>query len=326
MVTIEGVAEKAGVSVATVSRVINNESMVTKDKVERVKAAMSEINYHPNTLRKKKEKGAAKTVLVVTSDVIDDILKGISDAAKTRDYNVMLDYVTSNDVNTKNIQQYFEKGIVDGAILINYFASPKEIASINELYPLVQCGETTYAHNSFSVSIDDERAAYDLTTYLIQNNKRRIAFSAFDFDVNFSKRRIVGYQRALYENDIPYDPTLLFTTEHSVEGGTEIAAKVLADGYPPLDAIVCASNLVAEGFLHALRKVGGKDRPPIVVAGFDNVESSELIAPQIVTVSQPFFQIGYEAMRMLYSLIHSEIKENQRVYLPYEIIVPQDMK
>lgn len=325
MVTIENIAERAGVSVATVSRVINNEFLVTKEKVERVKAAMKEMGYQPNYLRKKKEKKDTKIVLVVTSDIIDDILKGISDAAQGRDYDIMLDYVTSSDINTRSIRRYLENGIVDGIILINYFVANEEIAAINEHYPLVQCGETTGSPNSFSVSIDDERAAYDLTTYLIHSNKKRIAFSTFDLNVNFLKQRKRGYLRALYENNIPYDPKLFFTTDHSVESGMEVASTVLAGDHPPIDAIVCASNLVAEGFLHALEKGDAGNRSSIMVAGFDNVEPSELIEPRIVTISQPFYQIGYEAMRTLYALIQNEIRENRKIYLPYEMIAPQDV-
>lgn len=320
MVTIEDVAQKAGVSVATVSRVLNNEFLVTREKIEKVKAAISELGYVPNALRRRSPaKTKTNIVLVVTSDIVDDMLSGISDAAKLRGYNVMLDYVSSKVVDTESIMRYLDNGIVDGIILINYYSNIAEIEQINEKYPLVQCGNFLRLNNAFLVSINDEQAAYELTSHLIEIGKNRIAFSTMDLDAPFVIERKKGYLRALCEHHLEYDPGLVIYTDHSIEGGEEVARRMMAMT-PPADAVICLFDLTAYGCYKELKKMKVQMPSQAAMACFD-VGYSELVEPEITSIVQPFYQIGSESMRTLQDIITGKLNDGRRIYLNHELIV-----
>lgn len=325
MVTIEDVAEKAGVSIATVSRVINNEIMVTQDKINKVKNAINDLGYVPNTLRRKSQKKETKIVMVVTSDIIDDMLSGISDAAKKHNYDIMLNYITNDKKSTSSITKYLENGIIDGVILINYYNNIDEIIKINENYPLVQCGDSINIPDSCMVSINDEKASYEITNHLFDIGKRRIAFTFVNENALFANERKKGYVRSLFEHHVEFDPALIFQSDHSFEGGVEAANHILSFK-KPVDAIMCSFDVSAVGCITQLKKMNVKVPEQIAVTGFDNTEISEIVDPKITTIAQPFYQIGYESMRILYSIINGELSDGRRIYLNHELIVRKSSK
>jgi DNA-binding LacI/PurR family transcriptional regulator len=324
MVTIEDVANAAGVSIATVSRVINNDYLVTNEKVEKVKASMNELGYVPHASRHKISKGNSKMIMVITSQIIDEMLHGVKDAAANIGYDVLLNYVIDNE-DKNDIIYRFEDGFINGVILINYFYNNNQIIEINNKYPLVQCGDVIELPNSFMVSIDDERAAYELTNHMLSLGKRRIAFAKLDNSTFFSREREKGYRLALQQSGIPADPALITSCDNSYESGVEVA-KYLMSLENKADAVVCVYDMVAAGCINALQSNGIRVPQDIAVAGFDNIELSEMLKPNITTISQPFYEIGTEAVRTLNAIMNGEINEGRRILLNHQMIVRSSTK
>lgn len=321
--TIEDVAIRAGVSVATVSRVLNNSHMVSSQKVERVLAAVKELNYQPNALGRSLRRSESKVILVVCPVVNDEVLQGIHDAAKELEYGVIINYVgPKRDL----IAPYFENfhfGYVDGAILFGAFYRSMELKKIAEQLPIVQCCGHMDLPNSFRVSIDDEKAAYDMTSHIISTGKKKIGLITLDYkDIDepvFSKRE-KGYKQALADNNIPFDPELRKVTFTSFESGYETCNQLLEQNNRP-DAIFCVTDMLAFSAIRAIQDAGLSVPRDIAVGGFDNREITEICNPKITTIAQPFYEMGQVAFSMLVSKIKGDITVGRKVMMNHELII-----
>lgn len=320
MVTIKEVAERAGVSVTTVSRVLNNKSMVATEKLEKVQEAIRALEYFP-TPRRKKSKGDTPIVMVAISSMIDEALEGISDGAHKYGYDIMLTYASGNFQNLDSMFRYLERGIVEGVILFNYNKNMDEIKKISGKYPLVECGNCADLPDCCTVSIDDELASYEMTSHFIALGKRRIAFVGPSFDALFAAERRRGYRRALYEHDIPFDPEMVFTvSDYSYESGVEAAGRILNTGLSA-DAIICPFDTTAAGCLSVLKRRGIRVPGQIALSGFDSTEISDIVEPKITTVAQPFYQMGYQSVRELYARIQNGPCKGKKIHLSHELLI-----
>lgn len=319
MITIEDVAQRAGVSVATVSRVLNNNCLVAQEKVDKVNAAVEELGYKPSASKRKAVKIQSKMILVVMNVVIEEIIKGIKASARNNGYEVLLDLDAEKE-NADIIARYMADGRFEGIILANCFFDEKDIAEICENYPVVQCGNRMLLPSVSTISIDDEQAAYEITSHLIQTGKRRIAFTRLEENVEFSTRRQIGYCRALYENRIPIDSGLIFMCDHSYESGVEVANTILKMENRP-DAVFCTYDMLAIGCMNTLKERHLSIPKDIAVTGFDDIELSGMAVPPITTVSQPFFEMGDESVRTLLAVINGEISNDRTIVIDHKLVI-----
>lgn len=323
MATIEDVAKLAGVSVATVSRVLNNSDIVSKEKKEKVLEVASQLNYQPNISGRNLRRSEAKMVLVVCAFVLDDVLLGIQDAAKRLGYDVIVS-CTGGIQDVSDSLKFLQNGMVDGVIFMNMIFKAEELSGINKQYPVVQCCEYIDMSNSYFVATNDEKAAYDMVCHLIEQGKKKIAFVAYDGDPNqgtsFSNERERGYRRALIEHGLMANPLYRFSGDICVATGVEIAELCLKMEDRP-DAIFCVQDMIAIGCQNALKKAGVKIPEEIAIAGFDNLEICEICDPPLTTIGQPFYEIGKETMNMLVMLIKGEIAVGRRVLIDHKLIV-----
>jgi LacI family transcriptional regulator, repressor for deo operon, udp, cdd, tsx, nupC, and nupG len=322
MATIEDVAEKAGVSVATVSRVLNNNYMVSNEKKNRVFEAVKALNYQPNALGRNLRRSETKMVLVICTVVIDEAMAGIQDIAKELGYDVILSY-TGNKRDGMCSIKFLENSLVDGVILLNMLFKDEELLTISEKYPVVQCGEYVDIPNSFLVATNDQKAAYEMTSHLIQLGRKRIGFVAYEeFGItsHFSLEREKGYKQALADHGIPYDPELKKIGDFSYESGIDAAKQFLSMKEKP-DAVFCTQDNMAVGCVNTFKNAGVSVPEDIAVSGFDNVELAEICNPSLTTVNQSFYEIGRETMRLLVSLIKGEITIGRQVLINHQLII-----
>ncbi|MBN1468413.1 MAG: LacI family DNA-binding transcriptional regulator [Fusobacteriaceae bacterium] len=319
MANINEVAKLAGVSVATVSRVLNNNYMVSDEKKQKVLEAVKELDYQPNTYAKNLRQSENKMILVVCTIMMEQALDGIKDAAQQAGYDVIFDYLGFRDPKS-NALKFLQSGLVGGVIFLNVFHYDDELARVMKEYPNVMCGEFISKSNSTSVSIDDEKAAYEMTDYLIKQNKKRIAFIGLSDDFKFAVDRERGYKRALFDNEYQLDNKLILKGEYSFETGVEAAKKLVELENKP-DAIFCAQDMIAAGVIEHLKENNINVPNDIIVAGFDNHEISEMIRPKITTVAQPFYEMGKESAKALISLIKDEDTIGKRIYLNHELFI-----
>ncbi|MBT2721153.1 LacI family DNA-binding transcriptional regulator [Bacillus sp. ISL-46] len=325
MVTVVDVAKKAGVSVATVSRVLNSNYMVTKEKRDKVLKAIAELGYVPKTTVRNEKGTEKKVIVVVAAAIIHEIIAGIQDFGEQHDYEIIISYHASQ---TKSSQpwSFLTKEQLGGLIILNMLFDDQELLEISEKVPVVQCSQYSSIPNAFTVTVDDENATYHAVTHLIETGKRNIAFVGLgseDGDVyispNFSKNRYIGYRRALEDNGIEFNPDLVKYGDYSYESGAQ-TAKELLEQQIPLDGVFCVTDNMAVACLNTFKEAGYRIPEDIAVCGFDNQEISEMTNPKLTTVDQPFYEIGYESMRMLESIIKGEISTGRRVLIEHKLI------
>jgi LacI family repressor for deo operon, udp, cdd, tsx, nupC, and nupG len=320
MATIDDVAFKAGVSVATVSRVMNNSYVVSEDKRNRVLQAAQELGYQPSTYSRNQKKPETKTILVICSVVIDDIVAGIQAMAKKLGYDVLIYYNANRNSDLDSIKILSNK-MVDGVILLNLLLTNEDQISMAKRFPVVQCGEYVSIPNSFQVSTNNEKGAYEIVNHLVSLGHRRIAFVApdiFDGLPHFVQAREKGYRLALNEHDIPFDPALVVKADFSLESGHEAGRQILEMNQLP-DAVFCATDQLAIGCIHMFREAGLAVPSSIAVAGFDDAEVAAICTPPLTTIAQPFYEIGCETVRLLTALIGDEITVGRHIMIDYQM-------
>lgn len=320
MATIDEVATMAGVSVATVSRVMNNSYVVSEEKRNRVLQAAQTLNYLPNTLNRSQRKTENKTILIICSVVIYDVVAGIQATAKKLGYDVLIHYNAGRNAELDSIKVLNNK-LVDGVILLNILMDDADLAELNRRFMVVQCGEYVSIPNAFQVSTDNEGGAHAIVSHLISLGHKRIAFvgpDIFNGLPHFVHVREKGYRLALEEHGLAFSPDLVIKADFSMESGYDAGRRILAMADRP-DAVFCATDQLAVGCIHTFRDHGLFIPEDIAVAGFDNTEAAEICTPPLTTVAQPFFEIGSETVRMLTAMINEEMSVGRHVMLDYQL-------
>ncbi len=326
MATIQDVARLAGVSTATVSRVLNDNYRVSDRRRQLVLDAVKQLGYRPNIVGRNLSRSENRTILVVSSFIDDDMLYGAQFAAKELGYDLILSYAP--DADDRDALKYFENGLAGGILFINFSGSDQRKLELCRKYPVVQCAEYLDVPESCLVSIRDEDASYQLTEMLIKDGHKRFAFigneSVPNHTIHYSIARERGFRRALKDNGIALDEEFVYLLKLSIggyDGATAAAAKwlKLPKSQRP-DAVVCVNDMTALGFVNAMLRSGVKVPQEIAVTGFDNRRSNRSF-PMITTVAQPFREMGAESIRMLVGMMSGAKDVQRRVFLDHQIIV-----
>lgn len=326
MATIVDVAQEAEVSVATVSRVMNNSFRVTEEKRRRVYAAIEKLSYQP-TIRQKNVKNTGRIILLVAPILVNELFDSIMATGKDMGYETIIYYI-GEDAEGYNslidLMKMFPPGLICGLIFVNNVCGEPEPWARLQQYPLVQVGEYLDAETCFAVSTDDVKAAFDMTSYMIQKGHRRIALVSTDANqgsrFRFCKDREAGYRMALAQNNMPVDPELLIYTDYTVEGGAEAARKLIGLEQKP-DAVFCVSDHMGVGCVEEFQLAGYHVPGDIAVAGFDNLELSEMCRPRLTTLAQSLEEIGAEAVRVLDMIVNGKLTAGRKIYVQHHIIV-----
>ena len=320
MATIEDVAALAGVSVATVSRVMNNSYVVSEEKRKRVLQAAQTLDYRPPSYGRSQKKSDNKTILVICSVVIYEVMAGIQAMAKELGYEVLIHYNADRNADLSAVGILKNK-MVDGVIMLNMLLDNDTLSSISSQFPVVQCGEYTNLKNAYQVTVDNEGGAHAVVSHLIDTGRKRIAYvlpEIADGVPQFAQVRLKGYRRALEEQGIAFDPSLIVRADFSLESGYEAGRRILAMEPRP-EAVFCAVDQLAIGCIHVFRDQNLHIPRDIAVAGFDDGESAEICSPPLTTIAQPYFEIGRDTVRLLASLIKDEISVGRQIRLDYEL-------
>lgn len=326
MVTIQDVAKKAGVSVSTVSRVLNNNFMVTEEKRKLVLDAVKSTGY--TAIRAKSTKRAKnKMVMVITSFLMMEMCEFIREAAIEMGYPVLFNFAgdsSSSYQNSADVLRVLRNDSVAGIILVNAVYKDPSLELYFKHFPVVQIGEEYPYTPSYTVNIDDFQAGYDITTYLLNKGYKNIGFVGIDRGLehdrpDFSENRYKGYRQALKDRGATCNDAWVTYTDYSTEGGTD-AAKAFhkMDNRP--DAVCCVSDVIAVGCVNEFKQLGLSLPTDIAVTGFDNSNLTDVCTPGLTSVAQDYQDIGREAIQMLDSLIHGGLGKGRKVIIPHEIV------
>lgn len=312
--TIKDVAREAGVSVATISRVLNNSEAVSEATKEKVMDAVKKTGYQQNLLGRHLRCNKTNIILVMLTSIVNSycakLVHSIDDEARKHGYSIMI-CATDNDSETEQRYINFLKNkFVDGIIIINTTMDEKEIAELSSSFPVVQCSEYTDDQNTPYVTIDNKSAAYDAVTYLINNGCKRIMHISVNNNCMSSKERLEGYKQALKDNGIKYDENLVIYGNYGYRNSHEITSSYFDDNDVTVDGIFAISDKMAAGAITSVIERGYKVPDDVMVIGFDNTDITYIYNPTITTIAQPYRKIGTAAVKMLLDIFDGKQCEN----------------
>jgi len=327
MATIKDVARLAGVSITTVSHVINETRFVSDELRGRVLAAMEELNYHPNVLARSLRSGETKTIGLVVPDnsnpFFAEVARIIEDIGFERGYSVILCNSDNNlDKEAAYINVLSTKQ-VDGVIFI---AAGSKHEHLHELttqgIPVVVADRDIPQALADVVLVNNEQGGYDATRYLISLGHRRIACITGPSDIPPSADRVRGYRRTLKESGILVEEELIVPGDFRYQGGEAAMAQLLRLDKPP-SAVLACNDVMAIGALRAIRSAGLQVPSDISIIGFDDIAIASAVSPALTTVAQPIVELATLATQLLMSRIRNdqEDKPRQRIVLGTKLVV-----
>lgn len=311
-VTLKEIAEELNISVTTVSKALKDYPDVSKKTRALVRELAKTLNYKPNTfavnLRTKESKTIGLVIPVIVHHFFSSVIKGIIAQAEKKGYLVIiLQSNESYELEKKQIDLLLSQR-VDG-IIISLANGTADFSHLNEVIsqekPLVMFDKIAKIVKCSKIIIDDRKAAYMATKHLIDIGCRRIAHFRGALLPQNSIDRFLGYKKALLDNNLAYDPSLVYICEcgdMSFEEGKENARRLLKD-HNDVDGIFINTDLVAIGAMTELNKQGIKIPEQISVVGFSNWFMSSVISPTLTTIDQPGFKMGKTAFKQLYKEI-----------------------
>ncbi len=305
---IREIAKAAGVSVATVSRVLNHPETVAPATRERIQKIIDEAEYRPNWFAQGLNFNKTQTIGVVVPHVRSaymDVVSGIEEVARPKGYITFLCNVEKDPRIEKEYVEQLIMRKVDGIILLFSALEEKYISLIeSEKIPVVLIGENREARRFNSVKADCRAGSAEMIAHLIEVGHKRINLLCGSEPVRETSEMLNGYKNVLRANGIPIDDRRILKTENTIEGGYIAAKRVITEGIP--DAIFVTSDEMAYGAIEALKDSGLKIPGDIAVAGFGNHRMSNLIEPKLTTVEVPFRKMGIYGARILFDQIEEE--------------------
>ena len=326
---IAEIAKLAGVSVATVSRTINNRGKVSPEVQQRVMEIVEKYHYVPNATGRSLRTSKTGMILVSIPDVFNsfyfDILQGIEKRTSENGYNIIVAPTQgARIIEDKYISMLTTKQ-VDGFIALNTCMNAEELYTLSRNFPLVMACECLFGANVSCVEIDNHAAAYEAVKYLIHVGHSQISMISSSLVCTSSIQREKGFKDACLDFQIGYQDTDIIHHLHNFEGGYE-ACQMLMNSSKPPTAIFCYSDEMAVGAIRYIFESGlipGKD---IDIIGFDNIDISQMYTPSISSVSQPCYDIGITATDLLMEKIKDLDSTVKKVILPHRLILRQTTK
>jgi LacI family transcriptional regulator len=325
--TISDVARQAGVSISTVSRVLNDTVPVDAETAKRVRAAVAALNYYPHaaarTLASRRTNTIGLLLLDIGGEFYTPMLRGIESVSSEAGFDLLIHSTQTSHLGNTSRHALGEHN-TDGLLVFTDALDTAELTRLNQMgFPVVLLHQTPPKPLSIPVvTIENRSGAQNIVEHFINiHGCRRIVFLQGPVDNEDSEEREIGYRQALKKYGLPVDPSLI------AAGGFEsnqayAAVKQLIGNGVDFDAIFTGDDDNAIGVIQALREAGRKIPEDIAVAGFDDSLFARILTPPLTTVRAPLEQVGREAVRQLIHLIRGEPAE-ARLVLPTELILRQ---
>lgn len=327
--SLRDVAKLAGVSVKTVSNVVNDYAHVTAATRERVLRAIEELHYRPNPAARSLRKGRSGLVGLAVPELgipyFSELAGLIVDAAAEQSWTVLVDQTNGLLERELLVSEGIRSHLLDGLIFSPIAMGAEELARRQDDTPLVLLGERVFDGPADHVAIDNVAAARDATAHLLALGRRRIAAIGDQRHVPAGRTahlRLAGYQQALAEAGLPFDEQLVLPADYYHRSdGAESMARLLALHEPP-DAVLCFADLLALGALRTLLAAGRRVPEDVALVGFDDIEDSRFSTPTLTTVRPDKQQIARLAVSFLLSRIADGLDTPPReVQVGYELAV-----
>jgi LacI family transcriptional regulator, galactose operon repressor len=325
--TIKDVANRAGVSITTVSHVINKTRFVSEERVWRVQAAMEELNYQPNTLARSLRMGETKTIGLIVPDnsnpFFAEISRVIEDIGFKKGYGVFL--CNSDGILEKEaayIRMLIAKQ-VDGVVFIAAENTQENLMDLTRRnFPVVVVDRDMPDPMFDVVLVNNEQGGCDAVNYLLSLGHTRIACITGPSQLTPAASRVEGYRHGLLSARIPIAEELIVPGDFRSSGGEKAMEQLLQLDQPP-SAVFACNDLMAIGALRAMRNHNLRVPQDISVIGFDDISISVEVTPALTTVAQPIEGLATCAAELLIKRIQNDHEDEpaQRVILDTQLVV-----
>lgn len=331
--TLKDIAQKAGVSMMTVSRVMNNHPKVGQSTREKVKQIAQELRYAPNVAAR--NLASSKTGLIsvlcdrANTSYVSQFLVGVLRCCRTKGFHMLIEETFGDHLKAvEKVRDLTNVNKVDGLILLPPISNDLALVKVleNSSVPFVRIGPDSDLESSAHICIDDYQAAFDMTSLLISTGHKRIAHIKGIEAQSASQQRYQGYLDALSANTLTLTAKYVEQGEFNYKSGMEAAERLFGLDLPP-DAIFAANDDMAAGVIAAAHKMGFDVPKDVSVVGFDDTEFALSIWPPLTTVKQPVAEMAEQAVNILADMPHTIDPGNTlRHVMPFEICLRESSK
>ncbi|MFN6991859.1 MAG: LacI family DNA-binding transcriptional regulator [Fervidobacterium sp.] len=330
MATIKDVARKAGVSISTVSYVLNNKGKVSEATRQRVLQIAQELNYIPNTfakwLKKKQYELVALIVHEIKGPFYDSIVRGIQDVLHSFGYNLLIFCTLEN--RREDINKFLRTGIINGFLVLTPAVKTDDILKWAHQFKIVTLDRIVNDSRVKSVRINNEKGAYEVVKYLNNMGHKKIGFMKGAKDSLDARERFRGFSHAMHDLKLEIDQKFIFDGDFTEESGYKIIRDFIRKNrkkdFPT--ALFCANDEMAIGALKALKEESIDVPNDISLVGFDDIELSSYVNPTLTTVRRPMYQLGSIAAHMLLSMLNERAEGLSNVVLDVELIIRESTR
>ncbi|WP_028274739.1 catabolite control protein A [Atopococcus tabaci] len=320
-ITIYDVAREAGVSMATVSRVVNGNPNVKPTTRKKVLDVIERLDYRPNAVARGLASKRTTTVGVIIPDVTNlyfsSLARGIDDIATMYKYNIILANSDENEQKEVSVLNNLLAKQVDGVIYMgNRITDDLRAEFSRSKTPVVLAGTVDPDEQVGSVNIDYKAATEDSAAHLLANGHTRVAFVTGKLSDPINTYRLNGYKQALQAAGVEYDDSLVIESEYSYKEGEAVYKLINEAG---ATAVIVTDDELAIGILNAALDNGVSVPDELELITANNSPITEMARPQISTIVQPLYDLGAVAMRLLTKLMNKEEIDEKTIVLPYTI-------
>lgn len=317
------IAKAAGVSVATVSRALNQPNSVKPETVNLIMETINRLEYSRN----RAASSSSERKLIVVSVTLEfgefhtEVLKGITASLNSHGYTLI---IWTKSITSQTISQFLrimKASSVSGIIILDESLNINVLNKIKSHFPVIQVSEHNPDSDIPHVSIDNQKSAYNATEYILSRNRNKIAFISGPLTRSYNQARFSGFMQALEDAGTSILPNWkLHLPELNYDLALGSISQILTSADRP-NAIFACSDLLGIAAINAAVKNHIAVPDDLIIVGFGNINYSVMSSPTLTTVSQPMFQMGYRCSEMLYQLIVNPSVQLQSVVLQTELII-----
>lgn len=326
MVKIDDVAKHAGVSIATVSRVINGSYRISTTKYEKVLRSMEELGYKSPKMQQSEN----KQILIISSLINEKTIKYFEDSASKNNCYTLYKYIPDSDISLESLPN---KSEFDGIIILDALINEANYEKLRSICPVVLCRVQYEYQNTISVSVDDELVAYDVTSYFIEKGRCKIAMIC-DIDRSFSagsadlirlgdrKRLLHGYYLSLLEHEVPIDPALVVTSDDYAESHLveDKFRKLFSDPDLCPDAVFSGSILLAMTLMRIAKECGRRVPEDIAFGTCGGIFNDQTV-PGLTYAGQPLDRLADITVQTLCSIMKGDIPSDKQHHIYIEHVL-----
>ncbi|GIP17705.1 LacI family transcriptional regulator [Paenibacillus montaniterrae] len=313
MISIKDVAKHAGVSVATVSRVLNNSGYVGQDTRIKVEKAIQELNYKPNEVARSLFKKQSSTIGLIVPDITNpffpELARAVEDTAIQLGYNVILCNSDEDEQKEQNYLDLLQQQYVKGIIVSSNTMTAKQIKQLN--IPVVSI-DRVISKGLPTIVVENKKGAMMATRFLQSKGCRRIGHISGNSGVSNAEERCEGYKE-IVSGEPWFDETYIVNGKYDMQASIQAAMELL-QRHPEIDGIFAANDIMAIGAIKAAYQLGKKVPGDIAIVGFDGISLSKATTPELTTVQQPLYEMGEKATKMLVGLMEQQQDMDQENY------------